>query len=999
MTEGKTKPKSLLQTASSKKLGATKKALHVIQSNVRAPVKKIETVPRSDESKVSALTASVVEAVQPAMVREVGNLGEIDVPPPKKEIKKTSFDGPNFRSGKIKFGLGAARRITPQPKTVAHRLMKVPSGRRGVEVHRGIVISAPSPMSLDRIQVQYGQEKVLPESKQVLAEKEAKRRQQEREAREAQYQKAIDQVRKQLQSDAYNKHGEGFETQIDDFDPIQVIDAEREVLAAMIEQVGPSRDSPSHMAEARFLARKALASARNGKSRGGGDPMINFSTTRGVPVSEIMTGKKNNSDESISTIGNPHVKTNALVDSMDSSNGTAALMEHARSGACAINGERLKQHTGDMNCGALLVGAVLGGAVVGDNAEVNERNVPGAPSLDLDDDDVVDLTTKQDAARKQTRATSPRPEDRRIAVRSDRYSVPGAETSSMPLNGANLSSPRSMGGIDGELNATGSNRNGTINCVDMHPSAGVMCGAVPLYFMYKSQKDDDSIRASKMTAVVRSKNLEELQQKVEEAEDIAVNDSKKTPKSENAKNKQILDKDDAYWDTLSTIASTRGLDEKFAPAKANPAGPIPVEITAVNDKTDEKKEIDAPKPKKKKIKTKLKPKTPETMAVETVEATESNEKSNEKSNAKDTTPKASATRSERPKVDAEGKTGAEPIAPTSNENTNSLNAMPQNSTPKHKNNQKTINWEDEEVYKADTSKRRRGSVYDEEPPIEEDVPPPLGYKEEQELLSRTLQLSKDLLASLANDEGEPALNGKRHLSVETGPSFHETNTFASNEDFPIDVEKLLAEYGYGNDIDEEEVIPAPVNYSAPANYSQNEYRHSVLDESMDDSFRSPRTPQILSKLDVLRAQRAQALARFQHSKQFVAGEPSDINPEQLYDHEPMQSIGHEAQQRQPVRFFDPSMASPAVGSHHLMRIEEREEVESEASATPSKKAQDLRRQLDEALVASREIRRSQEKLGNELHTFKSRFSQRNGEIEDQALRAMRPIAGIRHGEI
>eukprot|EP00526_Cylindrotheca_closterium_P002866 CAMPEP_0113620124 /NCGR_PEP_ID=MMETSP0017_2-20120614/10241_1 /TAXON_ID=2856 /ORGANISM="Cylindrotheca closterium" /LENGTH=987 /DNA_ID=CAMNT_0000529755 /DNA_START=49 /DNA_END=3012 /DNA_ORIENTATION=- /assembly_acc=CAM_ASM_000147 len=987
MTQNKEKQKSLLQRASNKKLGASKKALNVIQSNVRAPVKKIETVPKSDESRVSALTASVVEAAQPAMVREVGNLGEVDIPVPKREIKKTSFDGPKFRSGKIKFGLGAARRITPQPKTVTNRLMKVPNSRRGVEVQKGIVISAPSPMSLDRIQVQYGQEKVLPESKQVLAEKEAIRKQKEQEDREAQYQKALEQVRKQLHSDAYNEHGQGFETQIDDFDPDQVIDAEREVLAAMMEQVQPSRDSPSHMAEARFLARKALASARNGKSRDRGNPMVNFSKARGVPVSEVMTGKKHYSDESISTIGNPHVKTNALVDSMDSTDDTAAFMESARNGACAINTTRLKQQAADMNCGALLVGAVLGGAVVGDNADVNERNVPRAPTLDLDDDDVVDLTTKRNAARKHTRSTSPRPEDRRAAVRSDRYAVPeekAKEEANIASNGGNETSPGSMGGIDGEKSATGSNQNGTANCGVMNPGAGVMCGAVPLYFMYKSQQDNDNIRASgKMTAVLKSKNLEELQQKVDEAADIAVKDSKKTPKTESAKNKQILDKDDAYWDTLSTIASTRGLDEKFAPPKANPAGPIPIEITAVNDKTEEKKETNASKSKKKKTKTKTKskPKTPETMAVKKPEASETKERSNEK----DLTPKASAQKSERPKVDAEGKTGVEPVAPTSNENMNSLNAMPQNSTPKHKNNQRNISWGDEQIDKADPSNRRRVSAaYGDEPPIEEDVPPPLDYKDEQELLTRTLELSKELLASLANGADEPAVYGTRHLSVETDPSFHETTTFASNEDFPIDVEKLIAEHGYGNDIEQEEVIPAP------ANYGNNEYHHSVLDESMDDSFRSPRTPQILSKLDELRAQRAQALARFQNSKQLLTGELPEY-----YDREqPMQPIGPEVQQ-----FFEPSMASPVVGQHQMMRIEEGEELESEASATPSKKAQDLRRQLDEALLASREIRRSQEKLGSELQTFKSRFSQRNGEIEDQALRAMRPTAGIRHADI
>jgi len=513
--------------------------------------------------------------------------------------------------------------------------------------------------------------------------------------------------------------------------------------------------------------------------------------------------------------------------------------------------------------------------------------------------------------------------------------------------------------------------------------------------MYKSQKEeDDCIRASKMTAVLKSNgNLSELQQKVEEAADIAVADSKKTPKPESGKNKQILDKDDAYWDTLSTIASTRGMEEKFAPTKAAP-GPIPIEITAVNDKPEEK-EATTPKSKKKKTKAKNKPKTPETMGL-TKQSSDTTRVAKEETttvaeeepvNEKVPTPEASTKKLERSKVDADGKTGLEVTAPTCNENMNSINAMPESSTPKHKNDQNNfVSWGNEQIHKEPSN--RRGSAYGAEPHIEEDVPP-LDYKEEQELLTRTLQLSKDLLASLTNDVDQPTAASRRDVPVETEPMFQDNYTFSSNEDFPIDVEKLIAEHGYGNDIDQEEVIPAPMTYNKKSHHDR---------EMIDDSFRGPRTPQILSKLDVLRAQRAQALARFHDSKKNFTGEVS-VNPLEPYESEPMVSSVPEVQRRDPVKFFQPSTASPIVGQHQLMRIEEREEIESEASTTPSKKAKDLRRQLDEALLASREIRRSQEKLGTELQTFKSRFTQRNGEIEDQALRAMSTTAGMRHADI
>lgn len=52
------------------------------------------------------------------------------------------------------------------------------------------------------------------------------------------------------------------------------------------------------------------------------------------------------------------------------------------------------------------------------------------------------------------------------------------------------------------------------------------------------------------------------------------------------------------------------------------------------------------------------------------------------------------------------------------------------------------------------------------------------------------------------------------------------------------------------------------------------------------------------------------------------------------------------------------------------------------------KARELRRQLDEALQASKNIRKTQEQLGQELRSFKDRFYQKNDELEDQAMRAM-----------
>jgi hypothetical protein len=61
---------------------------------------------------------------------------------------------------------------------------------------------------------------------------------------------------------------------------------------------------------------------------------------------------------------------------------------------------------------------------------------------------------------------------------------------------------------------------------------------------------------------------------------------------------------------------------------------------------------------------------------------------------------------------------------------------------------------------------------------------------------------------------------------------------------------------------------------------------------------------------------------------------------------------------------------------------------SSDTSTPSKKARDLRRQLNEAMQASQEIRISQAQLGAELKSFKSKYYKKNDQIEDSALKAI-----------
>jgi hypothetical protein len=88
---------------------------------------------------------------------------------------------------------------------------------------------------------------------------------------------------------------------------------------------------------------------------------------------------------------------------------------------------------------------------------------------------------------------------------------------------------------------------------------------------------------------------------------------------------------------------------------------------------------------------------------------------------------------------------------------------------------------------------------------------------------------------------------------------------------------------------------------------------------------------------------------------------------------------------EPVRPYAPSYQRKEYDSRD---IDAMSSSSDSTRTTPSTKARNLRKQLDEALQASREIRKSHENLGTELSTFKSRFYEKNNEIEFNAVQAM-----------
>jgi hypothetical protein len=1092
------KTNSLLRTATNARLGASKTALTAMRSNSRPPIQKVRVL----SSNVSELSTPVDEEMRPAMVKEVAKVGDVEVASniidgstksqesPKPLTK--AFNGPNFKS-KISFGIGAALRVTPQPANFPTKLMKLTNAtKKSIEIQKGIVISAPSPISLGRVQVQLGQERVLPESKEFKEHQERARREKERAMKEAQYQKAKEKVKRQLQSEVENEIGEGFEAQLEDFDPAIGVGNENMLIQQIIEKIRPNMDSPSHVAEARFLARRALhASKKAGATKSGqGLPMIPDGSPKHFPVSEILMGERGQKmdDGSISTIGNPQLRashvvrhqvdnTNALIDQIDSAtaaeDGTEAAMEKAMNGGCEVNNGKMKGvMTSAIGCsmGAGFLGTLMGQnttlATSTEGTKGNEIIDADAVFLDrevktrlnrmagesdapldsssprsnhsmpnLEDEEVIDLT--------KSLAISPMGKDLKgkkqgengllnVDAGTDRYAVEGDESPRKKKYGL----PQSMGGNKGttsreadlqddkssaatsadfESHGQGSSN---ISCTDFDPSPGVICGAVPLYFLFSTKtrkvERDETQLVSKIAA---STKVAELQKEVfnEDAEPINVELLKspgkgKAGKSERngRRDKVMLDKDDAYWDTLSTIASTRGLDyEKFAPAPAAPTPcPIPIEITT-NKESDEGKITSSSKSKK--------AKAPQSMKkLESIIDGGEGDQSLSYSHATADNDKKGQTKSTRTTQvanKAPPKSTSKLIHPVSSlqkqqiptkskeeidsleESSELLLAITRSGSGEapiksgtkgnrmtdtaHKNSQeRSVTWGFEEIYEAQGSEFPRMAVTKEQSS-------PMDYQEEQELLSRTLQLSKDLLASLAQEdldeaddeiiksllslslETEEDSQTRLSLTGQTGPSVVTANQRivpATSHESPIDVEKLFSDYDTAaNDLIE---------------------NHDFDQES---GSTSNRTPEILSKLDVLRSQRAAALARFQSSRTSTAFEKS----------------GHpELRVRNQLKFYQGSKTLHMQGDQHdIINLDGRDDIESESSksgessrTTPSKKARELRRQLDEALHASREIRRSQEKLGNDLQTFKSRFYQKNGELEDQAIRAMRTSA-------
>jgi len=223
--------------------------------------------------------------------------------------------------------------------------------------------------------------------------------------------------------------------------------------------------------------------------------------------------------------------------------------------------------------------------------------------------------------------------------------------------------------------------------------------------------------------------------------------------------------------------------------------------------------------------------------------------------------------------------------------------------------------------------------------------------EEDDLLSRTLELSKGLLGTIMGNQD--VQNMKEGVINTTDDSPRHVD-FKKNHPTPIECR---------DDFHHEE-----------------EVTHHVKTSESDFS------PMIHSRLESLRNQRTRALKKFRQTQikipttsQNEADAERDRDRLKCYSLSPSKPSSNYQQGAIKQSYSDPSDLELKYTTS-----------ESNASITPSQKARDLRTQLDEAMRASREIQISQNQLGNELNTFKKKYY-KNPDIESYATKVVRSL--------
>jgi hypothetical protein len=296
---------------------------------------------------------------------------------------------------------------------------------------------------------------------------------------------------------------------------------------------------------------------------------------------------------------------------------------------------------------------------------------------------------------------------------------------------------------------------------------------------------------------------------------------------------------------------------------------------------------------------------------------------------------------------------------------------------------------------------------------------PLTEAEQQNLLARTLELSRGLFGSLGTQDlkgtdeevvksifsfGMPWSGQPHEKEVQVGKTEtdHASGTGASQTS-PIDVENLFSQY---DDLAENrlERNQGLQDHTFPQSNQEN---INAVGNNVSSSV-SNQSP-VRSKLDLLREQRTRALERFHLAKPLSSSTgpgsgsralqtstPRGRDRDRLKNYLTTPRNSNDEHLRATALSKDApdtttsrrNQRPHSTGRMNMNRYPDEISITSSSSSAPSQKARELRRQLDEALKASQSIRMSQEKLGDELRSFKSKYYRKNDEIEDYALRAM-----------
>jgi len=232
--------------------------------------------------------------------------------------------------------------------------------------------------------------------------------------------------------------------------------------------------------------------------------------------------------------------------------------------------------------------------------------------------------------------------------------------------------------------------------------------------------------------------------------------------------------------------------------------------------------------------------------------------------------------------------------------------------------------------------------------------------EQQDLLSRTLELSKGLLENIMGKQDIKEHEGKERTEISRSRNAQANH--ASQH--------------------------TPQETRDDVHYQENRSIASNVSGNSEDNL----SLKIRSKLETLRKKRSQALSKFQLSRTPISEQeesnsrstaPKRRDRDRLKYYTTSHNIGNLTNISSSVRNSDYSSSDDTADIELKYTTSD-----SDLSTTPSQKARDLRIQLDEALKASKEIQLSQLQLGSELRTFKSRYYNKNDKIEQYARKAI-----------